>query len=409
MFVLSLLPAGCRRAKSNAPAAETDSKDLKQTIVVATLDCPLPEHKNAIWCSTFQMAWDKLKQDIIGEPIQILGAEELANRLNQAQFPVGSIEEKSYYAVAGLVKKGIIQQIRKDMARRFPSEPVPTFDDRYTTYPDVMLAYAYLNVDIRFKHPYCTCERGLGFTDSAGVQANVAAFCAHAPGPGRARGIEAIRGQVEVLFYDSDGSSGPAQFAVDLSKQTQPYQVILARMPRCNTLRKAAKTLQDKITASQNDPSYKTWRGLQHGDTLFVPDVLYKLTHHFDELLNKNFGNQKWREYFLFEALQKIDFTLSRTGVILRSEARMKAAPAKAPERRHLHFDRPFLICVQRREPNATPFFLMWVVIRARCRARGNTALSPRRTPARGSGYGAPSVPVMHPQAGSRRNGQRSA
>ena len=70
-------------------AKDVDSKSLKQTAVVATLDCPLPEHKNAIWCSTFQMAWDKLKQDIIGEPIQVLGAEELADRLNRAQFPPG--------------------------------------------------------------------------------------------------------------------------------------------------------------------------------------------------------------------------------------------------------------------------------------------------------------------------------
>lgn len=28
---------------------------------------------------------------------------------------------------------------------------------------------------------------------------------------------------------------------------------------------------------------------------------------------------------------------------------------------RHLRFDRPFLICVRKREPGATPFFLMWV------------------------------------------------
>jgi len=30
-------------------------------------------------------------------------------------------------------------------------------------------------------------------------------------------------------------------------------------------------------------------------------------------------------------------------------------------EPRHLHFDRPFLICVQKRQVGATPFFLMWV------------------------------------------------
>jgi hypothetical protein len=330
--------------------------------MVATLDCPLPEHKNAIWCSTFQMAWDKLKQDIIGEPIQIPAAQELADRLNRSQFPTGSIEERSYYATAGFAKNGIIEQVQKEMKRRFPSEPAPTFDSRYTTLPDVILAYAYLDVDVSFKHPYCTCERGLGFTDSANAQTNVTAFGIQASGPGHAKGMEAIRDQVEVLYYDSGSSSGPAQFAVDLSRETQPYQVILARVPRCNTLGEAAKTLQGKMAAFKNAPNYQVQCHLQSGDTLIVPNVLYKLTHHFNELLQKNLGNQKWSDTFIFEALQKIDFTLSRTGVVLKSEARVATTKKAAPkEPRKLHFDRPFLICVQKRESNATPFFLMWV------------------------------------------------
>ena len=91
-------------------AQEWDSKDLKQTVVVATLDCPLPEHKNAIWCCTFQMAWDKLKTDVIGEPIQVLAAEDLAIRLNRAAFPATDIEPQSYYANAGFVKNGILER-----------------------------------------------------------------------------------------------------------------------------------------------------------------------------------------------------------------------------------------------------------------------------------------------------------
>ncbi|MCX5646697.1 MAG: hypothetical protein NTZ17_18775 [Phycisphaerae bacterium] len=135
-------------------------------------------------------------------------------------------------------------------------------------------------------------------------------------------------------------------------------------MPRSETLGETAKTLQEKIGAFKNDPDYEALRKLRPPDTLIVPDVLYKLTHHFDELLNKHLGNQKWLDYFFFEALQKIDFSLSRTGVVLKSEARLRATlggPATVEKPRHLHFDRPFLICVQKREPDATPFFLMWV------------------------------------------------
>lgn len=358
VVVLPLLSVSCRQTKTHANAADVDLNSLKQTIVVATLDCPLPEHKSAIWCSTFQMAWDKFKQDIIGEPIQIPAAQELADRLNRSQFPIGSIEEKSYYATAGFVKNGIIEQVQKEMARRFPSEPVPTFDSRYST-PDVILAYAYLNVDVAFKDPYYDYRGRFNFLNSNGLGTDVTAFCAQTSGP--ARDSQRVRDQVEVLYYDAGGSSGAASFAVDLSKQTQPYQVILARVPHCKTFGEAAKALQDRIATFKKDPNYAALRGLGHGDTLIVPDVLYKLTHHFDELLGKHLGNQKWDRYFFFEALQKIDFTLSRTGVVLKSEARLATKKAASREQRRLDFDRPFLICVQKREPNATPFFLMWV------------------------------------------------
>jgi hypothetical protein len=365
VLALFLLPVACRQMKSNASSADIDSKSLQQTGVVATLDGPLPEHKNAIWCSTFQMAWDKFKQDIIGEPIQVLGAEELANRLNGTPFPTGNIEEESYYTAAGFVKSGIIEQIQKDMRQRFPSEPVPTFDSRYTTLPDVALAYAYLNVDVGFKYPYFTCPRAFDFQSSGGAKTGVTAFSAATSGYNENE--VQVRKQVEILFYDEGQGSDPVQFAVDLSQQTQPYQVILARMTRCNTLGDAAKALREKIAGFKNDPNYELLRKLRPIDTLMVPDVAYKVTHHFEDLLGKYLGNPKWHGYFIFEALQQIDFTLSRKGVVVKSSARVVGAAksaipiSKLEEPRHLHFDRPFLICVQKREPNATPFFLMWV------------------------------------------------
>jgi hypothetical protein len=363
MLVLSLLLAGCRRITSNPPAAETNSKDLKRTVVVATLECPLPEHKNAIWCSTFQMAWDKLRQDIIGEPIQIPAAQELADRLNRSQFPAGSIEEKSYYAVAGFVKDGIIKQIQKEMKRRFPSEPVPAFDDAYSTRPDSILAYAYLNVDVGFQSPYYTCPNAFEFQDSVGAHASVTAFSA-ASSPGT-WGYEQMRSQVDILHYEDGQSPDMTQFAVDLSKQTQPYQVILARMPQHSTFDAAAKALRQKIAEFTNDPDYEVLRKLRSVDTLIVPDVACKLMHHFAEMIDKDLGNPNWPNYFISEAMQRIDFTLSRTGVVLKSEALIRPAtrggPAREQKPRHLHFDRPFLICVQKREANATPFFLMWV------------------------------------------------
>jgi hypothetical protein len=357
VLVLLLLPVACRHTISYGSAAEVDSNSLQQTAVVATLDCPLPEHKNAIWCSTFQMAWDRFKQDIIGEPIQIPAAQELADRLNRSQFPTGSIEEKSYYAAAGFVKNGIIEQIRKDMANRFPREPLPLFDKKYTALPNVITAYAFLNVSIEFEHPFYTYLGELNFADSTGKSTAVTAFCGHSAKPNK--DTERVRNQVEVLYHETGHSSEDEQFAVDLSRQTQPYQVILARMPCCGTFGESVRVLRESIAAFERNPDYETLRKLRPGDSLIVPDVLYRLTHHFDDLLGKHLGNPKWPDTFIFEAMQRIDFTLSRTGVVVRSWSLLGVAMSAVP--RCLKFDRPFLICVQKREPNATPFFLMWV------------------------------------------------
>ncbi|HNS20402.1 MAG TPA: hypothetical protein PKH24_07875 [Sedimentisphaerales bacterium] len=168
---LLLSDPGVTKSAVTRQARDVDSRTLKQTAVVATLECPVPEHKNAIWCATFQIAWDKFRTEAIGEPIQITGAESLAARLDQCGFPRGDINETSYYANAGFVKDGIIEQIQKDMASRFRAEPVPTFGEKYRALPDVAMAYAYLNVDVGFQYPYYAHGGAFDFEDSNGIRA----------------------------------------------------------------------------------------------------------------------------------------------------------------------------------------------------------------------------------------------
>jgi prepilin-type processing-associated H-X9-DG protein len=343
-------------------AQMVSSKDLKQTAVIPTLDCPLPEHKSAIWCSTFQMAWDRFKTDIIGEPIRLIGAEDLADRLNKGAFPTTSIEPRSYYANAGFIKDGIGERIRRDMADRFPGEPVPDFDKGYTKLPKAAVAYSYLSVNVGFTYPYFVDEDPFTFTASDGRESKVSSFCTYARGGNTAD----VRGQVDVLYYEFGEAPNSDEFAVDLCVQTKPYQVILARVPRCETLRETHRMLQDRIAKFKDDPDYAVLSKLRPIDSMTVPDVLYKLTHYAGEVTNKPFANDKWPDYRFFEAIQQIDFSLSRTGVVVKSMAMFGGGTAlRSPQQlakpRHLRFDKPFLICVKKRQPEATPFFLMWV------------------------------------------------
>ena len=357
-------PGPLKATVTKRPRA-VDSADLKQTSVVATVDCPVPEHRNVIWCSTFQMAWNRLKNDIISEPVNIIDVEELAARLNHVKVSETDLEEESYYATAGFVGKGIIEQIHKEMKKRFPSEPVPVFIKSYRTMPDAAIAYSYLNVDIRFKYPFYTNDRAFTFEDSNGMRTDVTSFCNIAKGWGS--NSEQVYKQVDILYYKHAEQPSDVEFVVDLCKYTSPYQVVLGRVPRRNTLGETVTAVEQKISEFKNDPYYEQRRKLQTpelspGDILIVPDVLYKLTHHFTELQGKGLGNRQWQGYFILEARQMIDFALSRTGVTVKSWAAPVAGPAgRPPQPRRLYFNRPFLVYVKKRMPDHSPFFVMWV------------------------------------------------
>ncbi|MBN2315914.1 MAG: hypothetical protein JXM79_18450 [Sedimentisphaerales bacterium] len=355
---------GIYKATTVRQPRSVNSNELKHTTIVATLESPMPEHKNVIWCGTFQIAWDKFKNDIIQEPVDLIDVQELDDRLNRGEFSPGNLEADSFYATAGFVKDGIIEEIHKEMTRRFPSEPAPVFDKRYRTLPEVSVAYAFLSVDAGFKYPFYTRNRKFTFLDSQGIRTDVTSFCddAEVSDPN----TKNVREQVEILHSISAQPGDAANFSLDLCKHTNPYQVVLARVPWRGTLGETLNDVQKYIAEFKQDPQYDILRNLRPIDSLIVPDVLYKLTHHFKELEGKPLANPKWRErdYFIFEARQMVHFSLSRTGVILKSEAALGAAggmPPRVKQPRYFHFDRPFLIYVKKRGAEYSPFFVMWV------------------------------------------------
>ena len=361
-------PAPYKKTTVTKQAKTVDTADLKQTSVVATLDCPMPEHQNVIWCSTFQMAWDKLKNDIIGEPVKVPDAEELAVRLNQSEVSTGDIEEESFYSTAGIVKNGIIEEIQKEMKKRFPSEPAPVFEELDTLPPrfkhETIVNYSYLEVDVGFKYPFHNNEGAFTFQDSKGKRIGVTAFCTDKEG-----WDSALREQVEILYYKQGETFNASEFLVDLCKHTQPYQVILALVPRRDTLGETVATVEEKISEFKEDPDYEVLRKLRPArgafrpaDRLIVPDVLYKLTHQFSELKGKKIKNEKYFNYWFLIVKQMIDFSLSRTGVTMKSEAIIAAPPpaARMPVPRRLNYNRQFLVFFKKRQGGTNPFFVMW-------------------------------------------------
>lgn len=325
------------------------SAGLSQTTIIPTLDTPSPNGKNIIWCSSFQLAWNELKNDVIREPVQVTGAEALAERLNTANQSSADLLAESYYAAAGIVGDGIVPTIQSEMARRFPSEPVPQFNSMP---PDWIIAYSYLEAYIKFTTPFRPAETGLVFTDSQGNQTNVDSFgiwSCYLPQ------YKKIVEQVDILYYlrDPNDYHRALEFAVDLCKFTKPYQVVVACIQPKDTLAQTLAYLQDKI-ANPTEDQFSSRLG--SNDTLLVPNMFWKITHHFQELIDKKLANPGFAGMPIMTASQMIQFRLDRTGAMLKSEALLNIAAIP----RDFICDRPFLIYLKKRDAQH-PFFVMWV------------------------------------------------
>jgi len=322
------------------------SDSLKQTSFVPTLDSPCPENKNVIWCSSFQLAWNQMKDDVISAPIQVVGAEVLAARLNAAEQSADDLESRSFYVAAGRINQGIINRIEKDMAAKFPSHSLPDFS-YIAAYPKGLLAYSYLIANVPFEYPYRQVRNDFIFTDSQGIETNVGAFGAW----GFGQRYKKMREQAEILYFIEDYNEPVSdlqikEFAIDLCKHSKPYQVVAAVIEPKDSLIQSLDYIHNQIADFKQSDNV---------DVLMVPEMFWEIDHRFEDLIGKIVSNAD-PPMPIVEAKQSIKFKLDRYGAILESEATF--AVSAIP--RYFMFNRPFLVYMKKRDCEQ-PFFVMWV------------------------------------------------
>jgi hypothetical protein len=327
-----------------------NSSDLKNTVIVPTLDSPIQSGKNNIWCSSFQLAWNEMKDNVIKEPILITDAQDICSRLNSAKQSKTDLLPESYYAAAGKVSDGIIQKIRADMSSRFPSVPIPQFAS-----DDALIAYAYLEAYIKFATPFLQNDDPLTFTSSSGGKIPVKSFGIWGDSSSKK---ESLCKQVEVLYCKIEDHVA-TEYALDLCKQTQPYQVVLAVVTPGETLESTYNHLQSEIKSFRDQPSIKNPAQFKEYDSLYVPDIFWTIIHHFNELEGNLVTNASANGAPISTAAQMIHFRLDRTGVTLKSETFFHFLGGSTLSRKFI-FNKPFLLYLKKRDAGQ-PFFVMWV------------------------------------------------
>lgn len=332
-------------------AYDGPSARLANTIIVPTLDTPIPDGKNVIWCCSFQMAWNRLREDVIKGPIRVANAQGVANRLNRASQRDHDLPEGSYYAAAGWVKDGIVTQIQEDMATQFPAQPVRLSDVSPGT---MLIAYAFLAANVKLDMPFLENTSAFVFRSADGTETTTTSFGIREEDE---YAYQKLRSQVEVLYHKRERAdhSAEAEFIVDLCRSSRPSQVILARIERGSTLAETIASVEGRTSDSCPRPAMH-W--LFDSEVLLMPNIHFRLEHRFSELE----GEDKVLlnpgvEGFIAKAWQVIHFRLDRSGAQLGSTAKLYS---ESMPPRSFVFDKPFLVLMKKRGAG-NPYFVMWV------------------------------------------------
>lgn len=345
--------AGCRGSDESPsgelpPSVDGSTDSLQATQIVPTLDTPIEAGKNVIWCATFQAAWKGLQNDIVGEAVKLDGASEICDRLNAANDPAEFMPPKSFYAASGWSDDGIVERIERGFSARFPDKPAPVFPGLA---PGGFVAYAYLETSVPFTVPYFDADAPMQFVSSDGGKTPIRAFGIRDE-DGDAYGE--LRKQAKILFESYSGDEhNPVvdEFILDLCIDSRPVQLVAARIERKRTLGEMIAYVEEKIQ-SREDPWY-----IGGNDVILVPNMCWRLAHHFAALEKKPFLNEGVLAKQIDVALQDVHFRLDRSGAELASQAHVGWASAG----KDLYvFDRPFLVVLRLRE-SKKPFFAVWV------------------------------------------------
>ena len=293
---------------------------------------------DTIWCGTFQLIWNDLKNDLAKQDIVFSPQLEVVENLNKGTFTVDDISEESYYKKIGTPSIELKEEIENAIKEKFneTSNILDDFDWENARPEDYFL-YVMLKKEFEFETEFEELENG-----KFGKYDDIEFFGIETDETG------SLRGQVQVLYYDSKDD-----FAIKL-KTKQNDEVILCKNPEGNTFNE----IYQNILTKQSEYDGEDY--LQEGELLKIPNIKIDEKNEITEVENKSFLFSNGDEYKISKALQTIEFELDRKGGRITSEAGMmvqrQSIEFESEEKREFFIDNTFAIFLIEEEKD-TPYF----------------------------------------------------
>ena len=283
--------------------------------VTTTLTLEDEIQDDTIWCGTFQLIWNDLKNDLAKQDIVFNPQLKVVENLNKETFTTKELSEASYYKKIGTPSLKLKEEIEKAIKDKFneKSDILNDFEWENRDPKDYFL-YAMLKKEFQFEKAFEELENGK-FRDYD----NVKYFGIKSDETGE------LKQQVDVLYYKSKDD-----FAVKL-RTKQEDEVILCKNPEGKTFGEIYNNILDKTEVKvynmpNNQDNYeaiKVYGELKEGELLKVPNIKLKEKNEITEIEDKKFLFSNGEVYSIEKALQTIELELDRMMVKNESVAIM--------------------------------------------------------------------------------------
>jgi len=345
-----------------APPLNANSSELKTTSIAPALECKIDEHKNLIYCSTFQMTWNSLYSDLIKETIEISSPPDYLEFINNHIKEKPCVSEDSYISMAGFIKEKIEKKINDKLANRF-NESLSKLNISFDNLnPDDIVAFSYLFKKLNFKSKFEKTNiynfnnlnsniKGVGIKFYLGSVSNK------------------LKNQLKILYCKSRHNSLPNGFIIKLITDSDSDEIIISTLKPEKDLLKSYEKIDDFINRRYDKyltnkdsnvipKDYEDFWG--HGSSLAIPKINFKILHSFNELVNNYFKNKNFNQYKISQALQFIFFNLDEQGVILKSYSMLLSSGASLEGPKNFIVDCPFIIYLKN-QSSTYPYFMAYI------------------------------------------------
>ena len=94
---------------------QTDAEENGLNVVLSLED---EISNNSVWCGTFNLVWNDLKNDVAKQDIVFMPQLKVAENLNKGTFNTNYLSEESYYKIHGYAIKELKEKIKKKIKKK---------------------------------------------------------------------------------------------------------------------------------------------------------------------------------------------------------------------------------------------------------------------------------------------------